>query len=127
MQESKSYSKSKLYFSRWSRKSYAVFISLGRDVKISRLSIDMCGKALLKLNKLSMFLYEKLDYLFNTIDVFYFKKIDISYTLSDAFHKFEVKELSELSLNAYNYSINKDLKDNSGMPGCLFCFINIII
>lgn len=53
-------------FSRWSRKSYSIFASLGKNVKISRLSVNICGKALLKLHKLSMFLYQdKVDSLSN--------------------------------------------------------------
>ena len=37
-----------LNFSRWIRKNYAVFSSLGKVVKICRLSVDICENALLK-------------------------------------------------------------------------------
>ena len=35
-------------FSKWSRKEYAVFASLGKLIKIGVLKIDICRKALLK-------------------------------------------------------------------------------
>lgn len=34
--------KNVLYFRRWARRGYAAFVSLGRQVKISRLRTDMC-------------------------------------------------------------------------------------
>ncbi|MDE7374238.1 MAG: hypothetical protein K2M86_02765 [Odoribacter sp.] len=37
-----------LYFSRWSRKGYAVFSSLGRQIKIARLALRMYATVLLK-------------------------------------------------------------------------------
>ena len=37
-----------IVFSRWSRKSYAIFCSLGKTVKIARLSIDICRMAMMK-------------------------------------------------------------------------------
>lgn len=37
-----------LYFSSWSKKGYSIFISLGREVRISRLSLHMYGSVLLK-------------------------------------------------------------------------------
>lgn len=37
-----------IYFSRWSKKGYAVFASLGKEVKISRLALHMYGNVLLK-------------------------------------------------------------------------------
>lgn len=37
-----------LYFSRWSRKGYAVFAALGKNVAISAVPIDVCESALLK-------------------------------------------------------------------------------
>lgn len=37
-----------VFFSRWSRKNYAVFASLGKHVKIGVLKVDICQKALLK-------------------------------------------------------------------------------
>ena len=113
MQESKSYSKSQLYFSRWSRKSYAIFSSLSREVRISRLSVDMCGKALLKLNKFSMFFYEKFDYLFNAIDMPSIKKMDISDLIAETFQLLNNRDLKVRPMVAFNNSINKDFKDNS--------------
>ncbi len=35
-------------FSRWSRKNYAIFCSLGKHIKIARLTIDICNVAMLK-------------------------------------------------------------------------------
>lgn len=67
MQEQKSHINTKVYFSRWSRKSYAIFSSLGKEVKISRLSIDICAKSLLKLGKLSMYSYQKLESFINNL------------------------------------------------------------
>lgn len=37
-----------LYFSHWSKKGYSIFVSLGREVKITRLSIHMYATILLK-------------------------------------------------------------------------------
>jgi len=37
-----------LYFSCWSKKGYSVFVSLGREVKIARLSLHMYAPVLLK-------------------------------------------------------------------------------
>ena len=37
-----------LYFSRWSGKGYAIFSSLGRQIKIARLSLRMYTAVLLK-------------------------------------------------------------------------------
>lgn len=37
-----------LYFSRWSRKGYAVFAALGRNVCISAVPLSICESALLK-------------------------------------------------------------------------------
>lgn len=37
-----------LHFSCWSKKGYAVFAGLGREVKISRLALHMYGNVLLK-------------------------------------------------------------------------------
>lgn len=37
-----------LYFSAWSRKGYAVFAGLGKEVRISPLALHICGAALLK-------------------------------------------------------------------------------
>lgn len=41
-----------IHFHQWSRKAYAVFASLGINVKICRLSVGMCEQALLKLDNL---------------------------------------------------------------------------
>lgn len=105
MQERKSYSKIKLYFSRWSRKSYAIFISLGREVKISRLSVDMCGKSLLKLNKYSMFFYEKIDYLFTAINISSLRKIYISDMHAEISFLLNKRDLCVLPLVAFTNSI----------------------
>lgn len=37
-----------VYFSRWTRKGYAVFAGLGREVRIARLAISMYREVLLK-------------------------------------------------------------------------------
>ncbi len=37
-----------IYFSRWSRKGYAVFAVLGKEVAVTTFSISICEKALLK-------------------------------------------------------------------------------
>lgn len=37
-----------LHFSKFSKKGYAIFCSLGNTVHISRLSVDICDKAILK-------------------------------------------------------------------------------
>lgn len=37
-----------LYFSAWSKKGYSIFVSLGREVKIARLSLHMYSSVLLK-------------------------------------------------------------------------------
>jgi len=37
-----------LHFSRWNRKGYAIFASLGREVRIGTLAIRMCEMALRK-------------------------------------------------------------------------------
>lgn len=41
-----------LVFSKWSRKAYAVFISLKRVVNIAQLSVDICTVSLLKIKSL---------------------------------------------------------------------------
>jgi hypothetical protein len=41
-------SKKQIVFSQWSRKRYAIFASLGKVVKIARVSVDICNKALKK-------------------------------------------------------------------------------
>ncbi len=38
----------KVHFSRWCRKGYALFFAIGKEVRISSLSIRMCKTALLK-------------------------------------------------------------------------------
>ncbi len=43
-----------IYFSKWSRKSYAIFSGLGKNIKISRLSVDVCLKSILKLNRFTV-------------------------------------------------------------------------
>lgn len=45
-----------LVFSKWSRKSYAIFVSLRKIVVISQLSIDVCKSFLLKNVELLNFL-----------------------------------------------------------------------
>ena len=41
-----------IHFHQWSRKAYAVFASIGINVKICRLSVNMCEQALLKLDNI---------------------------------------------------------------------------
>lgn len=48
MQNKTSIKANKLVFSKWSRKSYAVFASLGRVVKIAQLKVDICNQAIKK-------------------------------------------------------------------------------
>jgi len=38
-----------VFFTRWSRKGYAVMASLGSYIQISRLSVDICKQTMLKL------------------------------------------------------------------------------
>lgn len=38
----------KLYFSRWNRKGYAIFASLGREVRIGNLALYICEMSLQK-------------------------------------------------------------------------------
>jgi len=52
MFKTNTYKKKVIHFSQWSRKAYAIFMSLGRDVKICRLAVGMCEQASLKLNNL---------------------------------------------------------------------------
>ncbi len=42
------YHSSQLVFKQWSRKSYAIFASLGKEVSIGHLDIEICDQALLK-------------------------------------------------------------------------------
>ena len=44
-------SKRVLYFSRWCGKGYAIFAALGKEVRISELSIGICTKSLQKSGK----------------------------------------------------------------------------
>lgn len=37
-----------IYFSRWSRKGYAVFAALGKEVAVATVPINVCEQALLK-------------------------------------------------------------------------------
>lgn len=48
MKKSFQYRNALLYFSRWSRKGYAVFAALGKRVAISTVRIGVCESALLK-------------------------------------------------------------------------------
>jgi hypothetical protein len=48
LNQQKFISPSIIVFSKWSRKAYAVFASLGRLIKIGVLKADICQKALLK-------------------------------------------------------------------------------
>ncbi len=42
MQTNRHISENALTFSRWTRKNYAVFVSLKKVIKIARLSVDIC-------------------------------------------------------------------------------------
>ena len=48
MNQKKHISASIFVFSKWSRKKYAIFVSLGKLIKIGVLKADVCQKALLK-------------------------------------------------------------------------------
>ena len=48
MGERKCHIARKLYFCRWSRKGYAVFASLGREVHIGQLALHVCAMSLKK-------------------------------------------------------------------------------
>lgn len=45
--------KKTVVFSKWSRKKFAIFASLGKLVKIGRVSADICDKALQKTSELT--------------------------------------------------------------------------
>lgn len=49
MKENYKRSQKTVFFTQWSRKSYAVMASLGSYIQISRLSVDICKQATLKL------------------------------------------------------------------------------
>ena len=51
-----------LCFSRWNRKGYAIFASLGRNVRIGRLAIHICEMSLQKSSRKEVF--ERLERLF---------------------------------------------------------------
>lgn len=40
--------KYRIYFSRWSKKGYAVFAGLGKEIRIAVLAVHICACALLK-------------------------------------------------------------------------------
>jgi hypothetical protein len=48
MRNSGSIRSKQIVFSRWSRKNYAIFCSLGKSIKIARISIEICKVAMLK-------------------------------------------------------------------------------
>ncbi|MBI9065828.1 MAG: hypothetical protein JEZ09_00970 [Salinivirgaceae bacterium] len=48
MQQKNYISKKSLTFSKWSRKGYAVFASLGKVVKIGQLNVEICKQAIKK-------------------------------------------------------------------------------
>ena len=48
MKETKSIAKRRLVFTKWSRKSYAIFASLKREVQIGHLSFSICGSLVRK-------------------------------------------------------------------------------
>lgn len=61
--------KIQLNFSRWNRKGYAIFASLGREVKIGRLAIHICEMSLQKSSKKGVIVelteqFERLVWLF---------------------------------------------------------------
>jgi len=48
-----------LIFARWSRKNFAIFASLGKVVKITRLTVEICDASLRKsVNLLPLFLHD---------------------------------------------------------------------
>ena len=59
-----------LCFSRWNRKGYAIFASLGRNVRIGRLAIHICEMSLRKSSRKGVIVeltevFERLERLFN--------------------------------------------------------------
>ena len=70
-----------LNFSRWSRKSYAVFVSIGRIVKISNLKIEV-SQSFIKKNKTFSAIQTLFNFKGNTneeiqLDIFELIKLDI--------------------------------------------------
>lgn len=58
-----------LYFSRWNRKGYAIFASLGQNVRIGRLAIHICEMSLRKSSRKGVIvelaeIFERLEGLF---------------------------------------------------------------
>lgn len=65
-----------VFFSRWSRKGYALFAAMGKQIRISRLAIHMCKSVLLtsahhgviiNFSKVAEFLYN-LDFAYSGYD-----------------------------------------------------------
>ena len=59
-----------LCFSRWNRKGYAIFASLGRNVRIGRFAIHICEMSLRKSSRKGVIVeltevFERLERLFN--------------------------------------------------------------
>ncbi len=50
-----------IYFSQWSRKGYAVFAALGKEVAFATVSINICERALLKSAKKGVVIEEMDD------------------------------------------------------------------
>ena len=83
-------------FSQWSRKSYAIFASLHRVVKIARLSIDVCNSALLKtISGIQFFM----DYLMD---------IENQDVESDDLDAVELCNLQYLIVNAQHQNISEE-------------------
>lgn len=49
--------RTKVFFSKWSRKAYAIFASLGKDIKICRISVMMCKTSILKLKNFAIYIF----------------------------------------------------------------------
>lgn len=120
MQNNKSHINSTIYFSRWSRKSYAIFSGLGKYIKISRLSVDICGKAVLKLNKHAILMLKKLDSSIYEIQAILLNDIDVDLSEDNHFLEMQIRKETipccEDSFLYYILKIFKGNSDNSVLP-----------
>lgn len=62
------YKEKKIYFSCWSRKGYAIFVALGKNVCISAVSLHICECALLKSARKGIIVKEGEDVWINGMD-----------------------------------------------------------
>jgi len=50
----------RIHFKKWSGKAFAIFASLGKDIKICRISVRMCKTSILKLKNFSIYVFGEL-------------------------------------------------------------------